>query len=59
MPRWKEGQLRHPETITMLQQEAPHSIVLFRPSHKHAQFIKDNALQKQVRLDGGISRHGR
>mmetsp|Transcript_5575 Transcript_5575/g.15001 ORF Transcript_5575/g.15001 Transcript_5575/m.15001 type:complete len:739 (-) Transcript_5575:1603-3819(-) len=37
-----------PETITMLQQEAPHSIVLFRPSHKHAQFIKDNALQKQV-----------
>ncbi|KAF5831108.1 Alpha/Beta hydrolase protein [Dunaliella salina] len=37
-----------PETITMLQQEAPHSIVLFRPGHKHAQFIKDNALQKQV-----------
>jgi len=34
----------------MLQNEAPHTVVLYRPSHKHAQFIKDLELQKQVRV---------
>lgn len=37
------------ETVTMLHYDAPQTEIVFRPGHRHAEFIKDIELQKQVR----------
>lgn len=38
----------------MLQHDAPHAVVVYRDGHAHAQFIRDPALQKEVRPAGAI-----